>query len=308
MALILWHPWSDVEFMLDALRQELPGMEIRDWNDPGDKADVRYAAVWKPPKGELKTFPNLRCIFSLFAGVEHMIDDPDLPDVPIAHLVDKLLTQGMTEYVVQHVLHFHRRRPEYDEQQRQKIWKGLSVPHASGRRVGIMGLGALGCDAARALLALNFDVDAWSRTPKSVAGVTSFHGPEGLSPFLAQSEILVCLLPLTTATAGILNRGLFAKLPMGAYLINAGRGACQVEEDIVSALASGQLAGASLDVFESEPLPQDHPFWNHPKVIVTPHNASRTDNASTAQTIAANIARIEAGETPTGLINRELGY
>jgi glyoxylate/hydroxypyruvate reductase len=308
MSVILWHPWPGIEKMLDALRRELPDMEVRDWNDKGDKADVNYAVVWNPPKGELKTFPNLKCVFSMFAGIEHMMQDPELPDVPISHLIDKALTQGMTEYVVHNVLLHHRQRRVFDEQQKQKYWKGLNIPPASARHVGIMGFGALGSDAARALLALDFNVAAWSRTPKSMVGVTSFHGSEGLSAFLAQTEILVCLLPLTPATTGILNHDLLSKLPKGAYLINAGRGGSQVEEDILSALDSGQLAGASLDVFETEPLPKDHLFWDHPKIVITPHNASRTDTDSSARTIATNILGFEAGEPVHGLVDRTRGY
>jgi glyoxylate/hydroxypyruvate reductase A len=308
MSVILWHPWPGIEKMLNALRRELPDTVVRDWNDQGDKSDVNYAVVWNPPKGELKTFPNLKCVFSMFAGIEHMMQDPELPDVPISHLIDNALTQGMTEYVVHNVLLHHRRRREFDEQQKQKLWKGLSIPPASARHVGIMGFGALGSDAARALLALDFNIAAWSRTPKSMAGVTSFHGSEGLSAFLAQTEILVCLLPLTPATTGILNHDFFSKLPKGAYLINAGRGGSQVEEDILSALFSGQLAGVSLDVFETEPLPNEHPFWDHPKVIITPHNASRTDTDSSARTIAANIIRFEAGKSVHGLVDRTRGY
>jgi glyoxylate/hydroxypyruvate reductase A len=308
MSVILWHPWPGIENMLNALRRELPNMEIRDWNDKGDKADVNYAVVWNPPKGELKTFPNLKCVFSMFAGIEHMMQDPELPDVPISHLIDKALTHGMTEYVVHNVLLYHRRRSEFEEQQKQKLWKSLSIAPASDRHVGIMGFGALGSDAARVLLALNFNIAAWSRTPKSMTGVTSFHGSEGLSVFLAQTEILVCLLPLTPATAGILNHDLFSKLPKGAYLINAGRGGSQVEDDILSALNSGQLAGASLDVFETEPLPKDHPFWSHSKVTITPHNASHTDVDSSARTIAANIIGFEAGKPVHGLVDRKRGY
>ena len=294
--------------MRDILRRELPDEEIRDWDEPGDRTEVRYAVVWEPPLGELKTFPNLKYIFSMGAGVDHLKCDPELPDIPIVRLIDDVLTQGMTEYVVQHVLHYHRRQPELDKQQRHKLWKHLRVPSAWDRRVGLMGLGKLGCDAALALTALKFNVAGWSRTPKALAGVASFHGPEGLAPFLEQAEILVCLLPLTPATTGILNRDLFAKLPKGAFLINPGRGQSLVDEDVLSALDSGQLAGASLDVFKTEPLPPDHPFWAHPKIFVTPHNSSRTETASAARTIAANIARIEAGEVPEGLVNQERGY
>ena len=308
MAVIVRYPWPKPGHMRDILRRELPDSEIRDWDEPGDRSEIQYAVVWEPPRGELKTFLNLNYIFSMGAGVDHLKGDPDLPDVPIVRLIDDALTQGMTEYVVQRVLHYHRRQPEFDEQQRGKLWKHLDVPPAWERSVGLMGLGMLGCDAARALIALKFNVTGWSRTPKTMAGVESFHGPEGLSPFLAQTEILVCLLPLTSATTGILNRDLLAKLPKRAFLINPGRGQCLIEEDILAALDSGQLAGASLDVFATEPLSPDHPFWAHPKVAVTPHNSSRTDTASAARTIAANIARIEAGEMPEGLVDRDLGY
>ena len=308
MTLIVRYPTPKPGHMRDILRRELPDMEIRDWDEPGDRSEIQYAVVWEPPRGELKTFPNLNYIFSMGAGVDHLKGDPDLPEVPIVRLIDDALTQGMTEYVVQRVLHYHRRQPEFDEQQRGKLWKLLNVPPAWDRRVGLMGLGALGCDAARALIALKFNVTGWSRTPKIMAGVESFHGPEGLSPFLAKTEILVCLLPLTPATTGILNRNLLAKLPKRAFLINPGRGQSLVEEDILAALDSGQLAGASLDVFKTEPLSPKHPFWAHPKIAVTPHNASRTDTASAARTIAANIARINAGEMPEGLVDRDLGY
>ena len=308
MALIVRYPWPKPGQMHDNLRRELPDTEVRDWTEPGDKTDIRYAVAWNPPRGGLKTFPNLKYIFSMGAGIDHLTSDPDLPDVPIVRLIDDSLTQGMTEYVAQQVLHYHRRQPELDEQQRRKSWRELYVPPASERGVGLMGLGKLGSDAARILIALGFKVAAWSRTPKAMADVTSFHGAEGLSPFLAESEILVCLLPLTPATTGILNRDLFANLPKGAYLINPGRGACMVEDDVLSALDSGQLAGASLDVFATEPLPPEHPFWAHPKITVTPHNSSRTNIISAARTIAANIARIEAGEIPEGIVNLERGY
>lgn len=309
MSLVVWYPHSDVGKLLHTLRQELPHLEIRAWEKQGNKADIHYAVVWSnPPKGELNSFPNLRCIFSMYAGVEHMVNDPSLPMVPIAHLIDKILTQGMTEYVVHNVLLYHRRQPEFANQQRNKLWKTLDTPTASKRNVGIMGLGALGSDAAKALISLNFNVTSWSRTPKTMPGLTSFFGSEGLATFLSQTEILVCLLPLTPATTGILNRSLFAQLPKGAYLINAGRGSSQVEEDILSALDDGQLAGVSLDVFETEPLPNDHPFWEHPRILITPHNASLTDIGSAVKTIAANIAGLESGKPIEGLVDQELGY
>ncbi len=309
IALVVWYPYSGVDKLLQALRQKLPHIEIREWSDQANKADIHYAVVWSnPPKDELKKFPSLRCIFSMYAGVEHIVNDPSFANIPIAHLIDKVLTQGMTEYVVQNVLLYHRRHPEFADQQRNGLWKNLHTPISSERNVGIMGLGALGSDAAKALIALDFSVSSWSRTPKSMAGLTSYFGPEGLSKFLSQTEILVCLLPLTPATTSILNRDLFSQLPRGAYLINAGRGSSQIEEDILSALDNGQLAGASLDVFETEPLPAEHPFWKHPKVLITPHNASETDIDSAIETIAANILGFESGKPIEGLVDQKLGY
>ena len=214
----------------------------------------------------------------------------------------------MSEYVTMHVLRYHREVPALEQQQRDKVWHELIAPTAPSRKVGILGLGVLGQDCARVLHALKFDLASWSRTPKQVDGVQSFHGADGLDPFLARTEILVCLLPLTAETEGILNRDLFAKLPRGAALINAGRGGHQVEADILEALDNGQLSGATLDVFRTEPLPTDSPFWTHPKVTLTPHIASVTQQVSAIEQVVANIRRIQAGEAPLNTVDRELGY
>ncbi len=295
--------WNDV------FRDAMPERECRDWAAPGDKADIEYAFVWAPPPGALRTFSNLKCIFSIGAGVDHLLKDPDLPDgVPIVRMVEPELTQGMTEYVTMHVLRYHREVPALEQQQRDRVWHELIAPTAPSRKVGLLGLGVLGQDSARVLHALKFDLACWSRTPKRVEGVQSFHGAEGLDAFLARTEILVCLLPLTPETEGILNRDLFAKLPRGACLINAGRGGHQVEDDILEALASGQLAGATLDVFRTEPLPADSPFWAHPKVTLTPHIASVTQQVSAIEHVVANIRRIEAGEAPLNTVDRDMGY
>ncbi|MDD9902996.1 MAG: glyoxylate/hydroxypyruvate reductase A [Rhodospirillaceae bacterium] len=295
--------WSDV--FTDAM----PEMPVRDWSAPGDKADIEFAFVWAPEPGALREFPNLKCIFSIGAGVDHLLKDPDLPDgVPIVRMVEPELTQGMSEYVTMHVLRYHREVPALEQQQRDKVWHELIAPTAPSRKVGILGLGVLGQDCARVLHALKFDLASWSRTPKQVDGVQSFHGADGLDPFLARTEILVCLLPLTAETEGILNRDLFAKLPRGAALINAGRGGHQVEADILEALDNGQLSGATLDVFRTEPLPTDSPFWTHPKVTLTPHIASVTQQVSAIEQVVANIRRIQAGEAPLNTVDRELGY
>ncbi|MEC9153434.1 MAG: glyoxylate/hydroxypyruvate reductase A [Pseudomonadota bacterium] len=295
--------WNDV------FSEAMPEMPVRDWADPGDMADIEYAFVWAPEPGALRKFPNLKCIFSIGAGVDHLLKDPDLPDgVPIVRMVEPELTQGMSEYVTMHVLRYHREVPALEQQQRDKVWHELIAPTAPSRKVGLLGLGVLGQDAARVLRVLKFDLASWSRTPKRVAGVQSFYGADGLGPFLARTEILVCLLPLTAKTQGILNRDLLAKLPRGACLINAGRGGHQVEEDILAALDSGQLAGATLDVFLTEPLPTGSPFWTHPKVTLTPHIASVTQQVSAIEQVVANIRRIQAGKTPLNTVDRELGY
>ena len=295
--------WNDV------FSEAMPEMPVRDWADPGDMADIEYAFVWAPEPGALRKFPNLKCIFSIGAGVDHLLKDPDLPDgVPIVRMVEPELTQGMSEYVTMHVLRYHREVPALEQQQRDKVWHELIAPTAPSRKVGLLGLGVLGQDAARVLRVLKFDLASWSRTPKRVAGVQSFYGADGLGPFLARTEILVCLLPLTAKTQGILNRDLLAKLPRGACLINAGRGGHQVEEDILAALDSGQLAGATLDVFLTEPLPSGSPFWTHPKVTLTPHIASVTQQVSAIEQVVANIRRIQAGKTPLNTVDRELGY
>jgi len=299
-----WDEWAN------HLRREVPEIPLRHWEEAGDDADVTYALVWNPPPGELKRrFPNLEYIFSLGAGVDALLDDPDLPTgVPVVRMVEEALVFGMTEYVALHTLRLHRCQRALEVQQREKNWYQIATPLSPERRVGLMGLGVLGSDAARALTALRFDVASWTRTPKEMPGVTGFHGADGLDAFLARTEILVALMPLTDATRGILNASLFAKLPQGAGLINAGRGGLQVETDIIAALDSGQLSEAVLDVFTTEPLPADNPLWTHPKVTITPHNAALTGAATGAREVAANLKRVLAGEPPHNIVNPSAGY
>ena len=237
-----------------------------------DPAEIHYAAVWKPAQGELAGFPNLRVIFNLGAGVDALMADKSLPKVPLVRVAVGDLTHRMTEYVVLHVLMHHRQELYLRACQREKRWAPRFQRPASAISVGIMGLGALGSDAAKALRYLGFGVSGWSRSPKQIDGIECFHGKAQLDAFLQRTDILVCLLPLTPDTRQILNRGLFARLnrdgPLGApVLINAGRGGLQNETDLLDCLDDGTLSAASLDVFATEPLPIDSRFWTHPNEI-----------------------------------------
>ena len=295
MTLLFKSDLGRYDLWVPALKRHLEGREIRLWPDLGEVQDIEYALVWDPPPGLLASLPNLKAIFSVGAGVDHIAADPERPKhLPVIRMVEEGLTAGMTEYVVMQVLYHHRDMLAYRHQAAEKIWREIPAVPAHQRRIGILGLGVLGQDAARMLVRFGFDVAGWSRTPKEIEGVTCFHGPEGLDQMLARTDILVCLLPLTPATRGSLNGELFAKLPRGACLINVGRGGHQVERDLLEALDSGQLREATLDVFEEEPLPADSPLWSHPQVIVTPHIASMTMPETAAKAVGENIKRMEA--------------
>jgi glyoxylate/hydroxypyruvate reductase A len=278
-----------------------------------DPSEVHYAAVWKPPAGALAGFPHLRAIFNLGAGVDALLADRTLPKVPIVRVSVDDLTKRMTEYVVLHVLMHHRQQLYLWNCQRQGLWEPRAQWAAGAIRVGILGLGTLGLDAASALRRLGFQVAGWSNSPKDIDGVESFHGPDGLEPFLKRTNILVCLLPLTPDTRHVLSRRVFALLdhssPLGApVLINAGRGSLQVEADILACLNDGTLGAVTLDVFETEPLPADSSLWHHPGVIITPHNAADTDPEEISRYVARQIARFEAGEALDNVIDLARGY
>jgi glyoxylate/hydroxypyruvate reductase len=278
-----------------------------------DPAEVHYAAVWKPHPGELAAFPNLRVIFNLGAGVDALMADTSLPDVPLVRVAVSDLTERMTEYVVLHVLMHHRQELYLRESQRARRWAPKPQWAAGAISVGVMGLGALGADAADALKRMGFRVAGWSRSPKQIAGIDCFHGEAQIEPFLRRTDILVCLLPLTPQTRHVLNRDLFTKLnrnsPMGApVLINAGRGGLQNEKDILQSLDDGTLGGASLDVYATEPLPSDSRFWTHPKVVLTPHNAADNDPDEISKYVARQIERFEAGGALENVVDRKRGY
>jgi glyoxylate/hydroxypyruvate reductase A len=286
-----------------------PQRDIRYWPEIGDKAAIDYALVWHPEPGLLASLPNLQLIVSLGAGIDHILRDPRLPPgVPILRLVDPHMTEAMCEYIALQVLRLHRRDVDYRAQQAAGEWREHPQKNAAERTVGILGFGTLGEAAGRTLRALGFDVAGWSRSAKEVPGFTTFAGTAGLGQLLARSEILVCLLPMTPETEGILNGDLFARLPRGAAIVNAGRGRHLVEADLLAALASGQLSAAALDVFRDEPLPPAHKFWRHPRIIVTPHVAAETHPPTATAIIAAAIEDFAAGRPIPNLVDRERGY
>jgi glyoxylate/hydroxypyruvate reductase A len=306
---VLFHSNEDDPFAwAKVLRQRLPDIDLRVWPEIGDPADIELALVWRPPPGLLAGLPNLRAIQSLGAGVDALLADPTLPDLPLCRMVEPSLARGMAELALTFVLAYHRRLEVFAAQQREAVWRFELPRLPAATRVGVMGLGAMGGAVARALADHGFAVRGWSRSPHDLAGVTSFAGKDGLAPFLGETDILVCLLPLTAETERILAAPLFAGLPPGARLINLARGRHLVEADLLRALDSGQLAHATLDVFREEPLPAGHPFWRHPSIRITPHVASYSDPAVAADLVVENLRRLRAGEPLLHVVDRKRGY
>lgn len=292
-----------------ALGRALPELDFRVWPEVGRREEIDYALVWRPPAGMLASLPRLKAILSLGAGVDHLFDDTQLPaGLPVTRMVDAGLAVQMSEYAMYGVLHFHRNMDRYALMQRERQWRQLPAVLPSQRTVGVMGLGVLGGDFACKAQVMGFRVIGWSRRARGLEGVTEYHGSEGLAPFLAATQILVNFLPLTQETQGILDRTLFAQLPRGAFLVNLARGGHLVEGDLLDALESGQLGGALLDVFVQEPLPAEHAFWKHPKIVVTPHIAGQAIADLMVEQVVDNIRRLERGDTPCGLVDRKRGY
>ncbi|WP_424814674.1 2-hydroxyacid dehydrogenase [Roseococcus sp. YIM B11640] len=310
MAILLSTKLNAMEAWRDALLAEDPGLDIRMFPDAGDPADIEAAVVWTAHDlMELRRYPNLKLMVSMGAGVDHLTRPPGPPPgVPVARLKDARLTSGMAEFVLLNVMRFHRQDLEYRAQQAARIWNELPAPDTTKRRIGILGLGELGSAAARTLLPLGFPVMGWTRNPRQVEGVETFHGADGLDAMLRRTDILVCLLPLTPDTRGVVNARTLGLLPRGAFLINAARGGHVVDADLLAALDSGQVAGAALDVFEPEPLPTDHPYWGHPKVLVWPHAASITIPSSAAPQVVENLRRAREGRPLINLVDFTAGY
>lgn len=279
----------------------------KDAYTPGD---VDYVLSFRPETGLLKTLTNNRAVFSLGAGVDGFFVDPDYPRaVPLVRFVDPTLSREMAQYVVMHTLIYHRQMHGFEVAQAEKKWR-QSVPprRTEDTHIGIMGLGEIGTMTGLRLRDLGFDVASWSRSRKAVDGIKSFAGDNEREAFLNHSDILVCLLPLTPQTRGILNAKTFAQLPKGAFIINVARGGHLIEDDLIAAIDSGHLDGATLDVFQTEPLPEASPLWHHPKITVTPHISAISDPRVAVQTVVDGIAAMERGELPRNVVDFDKGY
>lgn len=306
MAILLIPGKFHAQAWIEAIKGIDPNIEIQVWPEITDPAAIEFAVVWSYPHGSLCEFPNLKCISSLGAGVDHIVSDQQLPkDVPVTRVVDPWLIRDMTQYIIWAVIQFARKLNRYLDQQHRAQWNVLVAPNQIN--IGIMGMGKLGQDAAEKLLSLGFNVSGWTRTAKTISGVTMFAGQQ-LDEFLGQIDMLVCLLPLTDTTTGILNKKLFSQLKPGAFLINVARGKHLIEQDLIAALDEGIIAGACLDVFITEPLPAQHPFWHHPKIIVTPHVASVSNPASVAKQLVENYYRAQNNQPLLNRVDVTRGY
>jgi glyoxylate/hydroxypyruvate reductase A len=292
----------------DTFEAQLPDLEIRIWPDAGKLADIEYLAFIRPDFDALPELPNLKAMFSRSAGVEAFVDHPRLPKVPLGKIEPSGGDPMMTEYVIMHVLRFHRDLPGYQMAQVNREWRRSRIVRPEERRVGFLGLGLMAKAPALVLQSLGFPVSAWVRSPREEADIRIFHGPGQLEPFLNQTDIAVCLLPLTRETEGIFCARTFAMMPRGAMLVNVGRGKHVVAEDLIRALDSGQLSYAALDALWPEPLPPDSPLWLHPKVTVMPHVARRPTVAQLVTEIAANIQSLEAGGRLLQEVDKTMGY
>lgn len=288
--------------------EKAPDLDFHVWPDVGNLDEVEYLVAWQAPADFVAALPNLKVFFSSGAGIDH-VDFSALPDhIPIVRMVEPGIINGMIEYVTLSVLALHRDFFDYADMKSGGVWDALEVPSASTRRVGVMGLGVLGQAVLERLATFGFQLRGWNRSPRQIDGVQCYDGSYQLEPFLAGCDVLICLLPLTPSTTGILDRKVFSALPRGASVINVARGGHLVEDDLIAALDSQHLSRAILDVTDPEPLPPEHPFWRHPRIFVTPHVASMTQPDTAAPVVLENIRRHQRGEPLVGLIDRARGY
>jgi glyoxylate/hydroxypyruvate reductase A len=288
--------------------EHAPDIEWRAWPDIGDPQDIRYLAAWQAPDDLETALPNLEVLFALSAGVDQL-DLAKLPtNLPVVRLLDPGITRGMCEYATFAVLSLHRDMLRYRQQQMARCWQAHLLQPAAKRRVGVMGLGTQAQQILATLQPFGFALSGWARSEHQIEGVDCFAGARQLPAFLGQCDIVLCVLPLTEQTKGILNRELFQHLPKGAALVNMGRGGHLIEEDLLEALASGQLSAAVLDVLQQEPAAPDHPFWHHPQILLTPHIAAMTQPESAFSVLLENIRRHQRGESMLGQVDRERSY
>ncbi|MGD1905874.1 MAG: 2-hydroxyacid dehydrogenase [Leptolyngbyaceae cyanobacterium] len=309
MAISLICPTKDPTPWLGALRQVDSSIDIRLWPDDQPREQVDFILTWAHPPGVFQQYPNLRVISSMGAGGDALLQDPEIPtDVAIVRVVDSALVADMESYAIAAVINHVRRFPGYSQQQQQRQWQTLMALPIQETTIGVMGLGQIGGAIAQRFASLRFPVRGWSRAPKDIPGIQSFYGKAGLNTFLAETQILICLLPLTPNTRHILNTHTLSQLPTGAYLINMARGGHLIEADLITLVDKGHLSGACLDVFQTEPLPENHPFWSHPNITVTPHIASITQPTSVAAQIIENYQRLQTNRPLQNRMDRQQGY
>jgi glyoxylate/hydroxypyruvate reductase A len=309
MALLFYSQFDNPADWGKHLREAVPGLDFRVWPEAGEPADIEAALVWKAPEGELRKFPNLKLIINIGAGVDSIVKDRSLPaGIPIVRIADPEMSRMMAQFVLAAVLRHYRDFVSFARAQKERRWHYIHPREAPTCSVGVMGLGNLGATAAYELARQGFKVSGWARSPKTLEGVESFHGEAGLAPFLAKSEILVVMLPLTPETEGVLDAKALGMLPRGAKVINVGRGKLIDEDALIAALRSGQVAEATLDVFQTEPLPAASPLWDFDQVLITPHLASVAIPRTAARQVAENLRRLASGQPLLNVVDPSRGY
>lgn len=306
MSIALIIPDRKLDAVVAALQQQLPDTTLQIWPELTDPASVEFAVVWRQPPGVLNNLPNLKALQSFGAGVDSILSDSTLPDLPLARIVDPHLTQSMLDYLQTVVSYYRLRFDEFGAQQRQCLWKPRSARKL--QQICVLGLGELGAAAAQHFARQGYRVTGWSARPKQLVEVDCFHGRDGFQLAVADADVLICLLPLTAQTENLLNEERFAVCKRGAILVNVARGAVIDDEALLAALASGQLAAACLDVFRTEPLPAEHSFWQHEQLMLTPHISAVTNAQTAVAQIAENYRRVRCGQTMLNLTDRNRGY
>ncbi|WP_036154302.1 2-hydroxyacid dehydrogenase [Maribacter forsetii] len=309
MAIVVIRQDDRIDLWKNALQNADTSVKVYSYLEEHPKEEISMAVIWKHPKGSLADYPNLKCIASAGAGVDYIFEDDTRPkNIPITRIVDPYLASDMSEHVLAVILAHLKNLNIYKLDQVSHVWEPKQYMRIKDVTIGILGLGELGALTASDLSSFNFNVQGWSRSKKDIEGVQTFAGAEEQKEFLNATNILVCLLPLTPATEGILNKELLSQLPKNAFVINVARGGHMVDDDLIALLDSGHLSGACLDVYHTEPLPKSHPFWNHKKVHMTPHYASVSDTNSVIPQIIENYKRLSSGEKLQNLVDSDKGY